>query len=157
MTELHGEFLIQPSGFMLFFRRLLYVMAGLAIVSGVVDSVSQRTPYPLMTGCLNALMAWLVARFCIRTFPRKVSIDGDTVTFHRVPTAWIDINGLPIPLGIDDRVPMNKSDVALEWIGRALTLNHMAKGKSIRLAAGKHAKELAKWFIEQGIAPPVGG
>jgi hypothetical protein len=157
MISLNEEFVIKPSGFMLFFRRLLYVMSGLAIFSGLVEAISQRSPYPVASGCLNALITWSAGRYCIRTFPRKVSISGDIIIFHRVPKAWIDINGIPIPLGIDDQMPMSKADVVLEWIGTALTLNHMTKGKSIRLAAGKHAKELAQWLNTQGVSLPVGG
>jgi hypothetical protein len=152
-----SEFVIELSGFMLFMKRFLQLGAILVFLGGVTESFRLRSPMPLVATALNGFIYLALAAFAIRTFPRKVSLEGDSIIFHKVPTTWIDIGPILLPLGITQRLVRPKSSVALEWIGRSLTLNDMNEGKSVRLASGKHADKLAAWFSAIGAATPVGG
>ena len=152
-----SEFIIELSGFLLFMKRFLQLGATFALISGLYDSFFQRNPWPLVASILNGGLCLALATFAIRTFPRKVSLEGDSVVFHKVPTTWIDIGPILVPLGITQRLICPRSSVALEWIGRSLTLNDMNEGKSVRLAYGKHADQLAAWFSNVGVSAPVGG
>ncbi|WP_286355891.1 hypothetical protein [Geothrix oryzae] len=152
-----SEFLIELSGFMLFFKRFLQLGAALVLMSGVYDSLHLHTLRPLITSLFNGGIYLALATFAIRTFPRKVSLEGDSVVFHQVPTTWINIGPILVPLGITQRVVHSKSAVTLEWIDRSLTLNDLNEGKSIPLASGKHADHLASWFSSIGVPNPVGG
>jgi len=151
------EFTIRLSGFMLFIKRLLLVGAAWAIVASGVEAITSRQPFFLLTGIVNGCIYYAVATYALRTFPRKVSIEGNSVVFHKVPTTWINLNLIMIPIGITQRMTRSKSEVVLEWIGRSLNLNDMINGKTIRLASGKHGDELAEWFKSNGISNPVGG
>ncbi|WP_257306051.1 hypothetical protein [Geothrix campi] len=152
-----SEFIIEVSGFLLFLKRFFQVGAIWVLVASVVESFQERNFLHIITGIISCCIYLAVAKYAIRTFPRKVSLEGESIVFHKVPTTWLNINGIPIPLGITQRVVRPKSAVVLEWIGRALTLNDMNNGKSIRLAAGKHADRLAEWFKSTGVGNPVGG
>jgi hypothetical protein len=156
-NDASSEFILELSGFLLFMKRFLQVGAVWVLAVGVFDSFNLRTPWPLVASLLNAGICFVLATFAIRTFPRKITLEGDSVVFHKVPTAWIDIGPMLLPLGITQRLVRPKSAVVLEWIGRSLTLNDMDEGKSVRLAAGKHADKLALWFSSIGVAGPVGG
>jgi hypothetical protein len=152
-----SEFVIELSGLLLFMKRFLQLGVIFVLVNGIYDSFRLRTVWPLVASILNGGIYLALAVFAIRTFPRKVSLEGDSVVFHKVPTTWIDIGPILIPLGITQRVVRPKSTVVLEWIGRSLTLNDMNGGRSIRLASGKHADQLASWFSSIGASSPVGG
>lgn len=151
------EFNIQLSGFPLFLRRALWFFACMTVLLNIINSLRERDALILLNGLIDGVFLWAMGRFAIRSFPRKVSIEGDEVIFHRVPTTFIFISGVLIPFGVTDRVSRQKSEVVLEWIGRTLTLNDMKFGKSIRLASGAHAKQLAQWFQQSGIQTPIGG
>ena len=151
------EFTIELSGFMLLLKRFFQVGAVWILVASIFESFQPDQHFFFVTGIINCCIYLAVAKYVIRTFPRKVSLEGDLIVFHKVPTTWLNINGIPIPLGITQRVVKPKSSIVLEWIGRALTLNDMNNGKSIRLAAGKHADRLAEWFQSAGVTHPVGG
>lgn len=152
-----SEFVIELSGFLLFMKRLLQVGAIWALFVGIFDSFNVRNLWPLAASILNSGICLAIATYAIRTFPRKVSLEGDSVVFHKVPTTWVDLGPMLLPLGITQRLVRPKSAVALEWIGRSLTLNDMNEGRSVRLASGKHADKLVLWFSSIGVASPVGG
>jgi len=154
---LNSEFVIELSGLLLFMKRFLQLGAILAFVAGIVEAFKLGNPMPLVVATLNGGLYLLLATYGIRTFPRKVSLEGDSVVFHKVPTTWINIGPILVPFGITQRLVRPKSAVALEWIGRSLTLNDMNEGGSIQLASGKHAEALAAWFSSIGAASPVGG
>lgn len=152
-----SEFVIELSGFLLFMKRFLQVGATLALASGLYDSFNQRSLWHLVTAILNGGIYLALATYAIRTFPRKVSLEGDSVVFHKVPTTWFNIGPILVPLGITQRLVRPKTSVALEWIGRSLALNDMNEGKSVHLASGKYADQLAAWFANAGVTPPIGG
>ena len=152
-----SEFTIEISGFVLWIKRFFQVGAIWILLASIVESFKAGQHFTFIAGILNFFIYWALAKFAFRTFPRKVSIEGDSIVFHKVPTAWININGIPIPLGITLRSLRPKTSIVLERIGRTLTLNDMDAGKSIRLAAGKHGDDLAAWFKSNGVADPVGG
>jgi hypothetical protein len=151
------EFVIELSGFLLFVKRFLQLGAALALANGLYDSFNQRNLWPLVTAILNGGIYLALATYAIRTFPRKVSLEGDSVVFHKVPTTWFNIGPILVPLGITQRLVRPKTSVALEWIGHSLTLNDMNEGKSVHLASGKYADQLAAWFASAGVAAPIGG
>ncbi|WP_291272924.1 hypothetical protein [Geothrix sp.] len=152
-----SEFVIELSGLLLFMKRFLQLGAVLALASGLYDSINQRSLWHLATAILNGGIYFALATYAIRTFPRKVSLEGDSVVFHKVPTTWFNIGPILVPLGITQRLVCPKASVALEWIGRSLALNDMSEGKSIHLASGKYADQLAAWFANAGITAPIGG
>jgi hypothetical protein len=152
-----SEFTIEVSGFLLLLKRFFQVGAIWILIASIIEAFQERHFVYVFPGIINCFIYLAVAKYAIRTFPRKVSLEGDSIVFHKVPTTWLSINGIPIPIGITQRVVKPKSTVVLEWIGRALTLNDMNNGKSLRLAAGKHADRLAEWFQTAGVSNPVGG
>lgn len=152
-----SEFTIEISGSVLWLKRLFQVGAVWILIASIVESIIERQYLQFVPGALNACILWLVSGFAFRTFPRKVSVEGDSIVFHKVPTTWINISGIPVPLGITQRSVRERSSIVLERIGRTLTLNDMEAGKSIRLAAGKHGDELAAWFKLKGVPDPTGG
>jgi len=156
-NQLNTEFTIEISGFVLWIKRFFQFGAVWILLASIVESFKEGQHFTFIAGALNFCLYWAIAKYAFRTFPRKVSVEGDSIVFHKVPTAWININGIPIPLGITQRSIRSKSSIVLERIGRTLTLNDMAAGKSIRLAAGKHGDALASWFKSNGVSDPVGG
>jgi len=151
------EFEIRLSGFLLFLKWFFQVGAFLFLIGTIVSAIQSKEYLDILNGAIGFCFYWFLAKYAIRTFPRKVSLEGEMIVFHKIPKTWLDVNGIPVPLGITQRVVFPRAKVNLEWIGRTLSLNDMEKGKSIRLAAGKHAEELAAWFQSAGAPTPVGG
>jgi len=151
------EFVIEVSGYGLFIKRFLLVAAVWFAISSLIESIQARQFGYLLAGCLNSALCYAVAQYGIRTFPRKVSLEGESIVFHKVPTAWFPINGIPIPIGITQREVWPIATVALERIYSSLSLNDIKRGRSIPLASGKQAEKLAAWFKSVGVSDPVGG
>src|ERR1035438_6938579 len=93
-----SEFVIELSGLLLFVKRFLQVAAVWVLVVGIFDSINLRTPWPLAAAILNSGICLAIATYAIRTFPRKVSLEGNSVVFHKVPTTWLDVGPMLIPL-----------------------------------------------------------
>lgn len=155
--RVNPEFIIEVSGYGLFIKRFLLVAAVWFGVSAAIESFRTWQFGYLLAGGLNSALCYVVAQYGIRTFPRKVSLEGDSIVFHKVPTAWFPINGIPIPLGITQREVWPIGTVALERIYSSLSLNDIKGGRSIPLASGKQAVSLAAWFKSVGVSDPVGG
>ena len=157
VPSMDPEFVIKISGYGLFIKRFLLVATVWFLISSVIESLRSGQFGYFLAGGLNAALCYVVARYGIRTFPRKVSLEGDSIVFHKVPTAWFPINGIPIPLGITQREVWPIGTVALERIYSSLSLNDIKRGRSIPLASGKQADSLTAWFKSVGVSDPVGG
>ena len=142
---------------MVILRRIFQLGAAWWGFISVSDLFNTGNHFIFIAALFGAVISLVIAQYGLRTFPRKVSLDGDLIVFHKVPTAWFPIGGIAIPLGITERVEWPIATLALEWFGRSLSLNDIRNGKSIPLASGNQGKQLAAWFIAAGVSEPVGG
>ncbi|MDR3670106.1 MAG: hypothetical protein P4L36_04640 [Holophaga sp.] len=155
--ENSDEFLLRLSGLQLLFKWLIQSGAFYVFALSVWMSCTGSNRFEFLNGMMNGGIIWLFTVYVLLPFPRKVSSSGDEIFFHKMPTAWVTLMGAPIPISATTVLARQKATVELEWVGKALTLNDMENGRSIRLASGRHAAELASWLKAHGVSNFVGG
>ncbi|WP_243335878.1 hypothetical protein [Mesoterricola sediminis] len=83
--------------------------------------------------------------------------DGNDLVFRDVPSFWVNIQGITVPIAVQKEIRIPVEGMVPEWINRTLTWNDMEKGRTVYLARGQEAQALVAWICANGVAPPVGG
>ncbi|WP_316414047.1 hypothetical protein [Mesoterricola silvestris] len=114
-------------------------------------------PAMLFNMLLQVGLLALVWRRILRPLPSSVTRDGSALVFRDVPSFWMNIQGITVPLIVRREVRIPIIGMVPEWINSSLTWNDMEKGRTVFLARGEEAHSLVRWMTANGVAPPVGG
>ncbi|GEM_PF-7125115 len=129
-----------------------------------------------VAGAANALLAWMLRkhpeagilfllqvglmlvlwRRVLRPLPSSVTLDGTELVFRDVPSFWLQINFIRIPVVVRRLMRIPVAGMVPEWIDANLTWNDLERGRTVLLATGQQAEALMAWLGTHGVAPATG-
>ena len=133
-----------------------YIGLGVWAAIAIFNWIQHQDPsWGILVG-FQVILLMLFWRRIFRPLPSTVCSTSSEIIFHDLPSFWINVQGIRIPLAIKKEFRIPSSTLTLEWISGSLTWNDMQHGKSIFLAHGEQGQALESWLIQQGIRPAVG-
>jgi len=150
-------FTFSPRPYFAGFRWFVWIFLAAGVAMALLEWFEEGNPSMLINLGLQVCLLAFAWRRILKPLPSSVLREGNDLIFRDVPSFWVNIQGIIVPLVVrkDVRVPVG--GMVPEWIDQSLTWNDMEKGRTVYLARGQEAQALVKWLCAHGVAPPVGG
>lgn len=139
------------------FRWLVVLAFGVSAANALAEWFHQGNPTGAISFLVQGGVLLLLWRRVFSPLPSAVVLEGPDLIFKDVPSFWIQISMINVPIIIRREVRIPVASMVPEWISGSLTWNDMEKGRTVFLAKGEQAAALVAWLAKAGVASPVGG